>query len=318
MIPLIALMAACNPSSCVQVDVVDPYQDGATEDGGSTTDDTGDTGPIDTGPPPPCDVPEVEPNNPYAEAQDLPMEQWACGNFDDEDDGAEIFLFENEEAGWLRVWARAFEIGSLADITLAISSNDGPYGASRLSNPDSTDAMIVFPVDDDYEFYATLSEHYGRSGDAYTWELMASEVKAPIEWNGEESEDNDTSADANPIQHGDRIFGKMNTATDYDWYYLELEEGRSDIILNIEAWFYGSPADTRVELYKPSGSLYRADSYSNEGGAYNLDPYLTASPTEGGIWTVKILPEVDSEGNSEGGGGSAFWYVLDVSVVDGD
>ncbi|MCK6506422.1 hypothetical protein L6R53_24120 [Myxococcota bacterium] len=315
MAPLLLLLSACNPSACIEVTPVDPSQDGgAADDTGPPPDDTGDTGPIDTGPAAACDVPEVEPNHPYDNAQALPMEQWACGAFGEEDDGAEIFLFENEEPGWLRIWARAYEIGSLADITLSVTSTESPYAASRLSNPDSTDVMIVFPVDDEVELYATLNEQYGRGGEAYGWNLMASQVKAPLEWTVEEQASNDSAASAQVVVDGDRVFGKMNSTTDYDWYALELPEGRSDIVVDIEAWKYGSPADIRLEFYRPDGTRYTWDSHTSEEGAYDLDPKLTPSVTYGGTWTVKVMPEVDDQGSLEGGGGAAYWYVMDVSV----
>lgn len=312
MLPLLLLASACS----IRPSTVDPGDKPSTDDGGSAVDSgTVDTGPVDTGPPLPCDLPETEPNSPYSSAMELPMEVWACGSFDDSSDSAEILFFENDEPGWIRVWARAFEIGSLADITLTLSSSDGPYGASKLSNPDSTDVTMVFPVDDEYGFYVTLAENYGRYGESYRWELMASEVKAPVEYTTQETESNDTMATANPIAHGDRIFARMDSTIDIDWFALTLPEGRSDVSLDIEAWYHGSPADTRVELYKPDGSYFAADSYNNESGAYDLDPWMQVSPTEGGTWYVKVFPEASSEGGGSAGGGEAFWYVMDVQVT---
>ncbi|MCB9777114.1 MAG: hypothetical protein H6742_00955 [Alphaproteobacteria bacterium] len=317
MTSLLLLLVACNGQACVPVPPIDDPtdDDGSSGDSGQTSEDTGDTGPVDTGPPPPCDQPEVEPNNPYTQATELQLEKWACGTFSDEDDIAEIYTFENPEAGWLRVWARAFEIGSVADITVSLSSSDGPYGASRLSNPDSTDAELVFPVDDDYEFYVTLSEQYTRYGVGYRWELMASMVKPPTEWDVEEGDTttNDTMSGAQMLENHQRVLGIMDSTIDLDWYAIELPDERVDITIDIDAWYLGSPADVRVELYKPDGTYFRGDSYSNESGYSDLDPYLTASPNAGGAWGIKILPEVDGNGNSEGGGGAAFWYVVDVS-----
>lgn len=310
MLALLLLTIACT----LRPGVGDPG-DKPDADGNTSTDDTGteDTGPVDTGPPLPCDVPEVEPNNPYSEAQELPLEQWACGSFGDSSDAAEIFYFENTEPGWIRTWARAFEIGSLADVMLTLSSNDGPYGASRLDNADSTDVMMVIPVDDEYGFYATLNESFGLSGDEYRWEFMASEVKAPVEWSVVEDDDNDTMDDAMPVADGDRVFAKMNTSADIDWYRIELPEGRVDLTLDIDGWQYGSPADTTLFFYRSDGTKY-GHSYGNSGassGGTNADPKYDASPTSGGTWYIKIFPDVDDVGGS---GGAAYWYVLDVSV----
>ncbi|RME24696.1 MAG: hypothetical protein D6798_10620 [Deltaproteobacteria bacterium] len=309
-ISLLLLLAACNPTACVEVPVGDPTQDG---DGSAVGDSGGpdDSGPVDTGPPPPCDVPEVEPNSPYSNAQDLPMEQWACGVFSDPDDLTEIFYFENDRAGWLRVWGRAFEIGSLADLTLTVAATDGPYAATRLGNPTSTDTDLIFPVDDDYGFYVTLSETYTRSGDSYRWELMASEVKAPVKWTSEEGSDNDSATRAEPITSGDRRLAFMNSTTDIDWYAIELPEGGAPVTIDVDAWYYGSPADVRAEFYEPDATtLFRAASGSTTNGANDLDPHLEPSPTEGGTWYVKVIPD------SSGGGGAAYWYVIEVDIEE--
>lgn len=312
MTPYLLLFLACNRMACVDFNPVDPGDDPTGTDTSEPT-DTGDSGGTEPTPGLPCDVPEHEPNSPYAKANVLPLEVWACGTFA-KGDVSEIFYTETVEDGWLRVWSRAFEIGSLADLTLAISSSDGPYGASKIQNPDSTDATLVFPIEDTPSFYITLSEHFGRSGDPYSWELMVSSVKAPVEWTSGEVGSNDTRATAEPITSGDRRFSRIDSATDYDWYSFELGEGTHDLTLDIDAWFFGSPVDVELELYAPDGTLEKSDSSSNEEGYYNLDPYLTATVTEAGLWTLRVQPETNDEGYSLGGGGSAFWYVLDVGV----
>jgi len=312
MIPLLLFMFACDRSACVQVDVSNPnHGDGGAADDTGTPPDTGDGGGSTDDQP--CDVPEVEPNSPIADAMVIPMEQWACGTFSDASDLSEVLFFQNTEPGWIRVWSRAFDIGSLADLTLTLSSDEGTFAASRLSNPDSTDAEIIFPIEGLYGFYATLNEQYSRSGKAYYWELMGSMVKAPVEWTSTESASNDSRTTADPVADGDRIYGLMDSTIDYDWYSLEVPEGRTDIVLDIDAWFYGSPADTRIELYKPDGTLFRSNSASNREGFYDLDPYLSTSLTEPGVWTFKVMPEIAENGS--GGGGRAFWYVLDVSTT---
>ena len=304
---LTLLTLAC----ALRLDPVDPGD--KPEDGGGT-DETGepdDSGPVDTSPPLPCDVPEVEPNNPISAAQDLPMEKWACGTFST-GDIVEVFKFDNEEGGWLRVWGRAFEIGSVADILLSVASDDGLYGASRLSNPDSTDADMVFFVDRDYTFYATLAEQYGRSGDAYRWEMMASMVKEPVEFDSTEAADNNSASTAGTVTFGDRVFGRIDSTTDVDWFAFDLPEGRTDLLIDVDAWYFGSPADTRIELFKPDGESFReSGSRADSPEGYDLDPYLSASVTEGGRWTVKIFPEPKSE-TGAGGGGRAYWYVLKI------
>ncbi len=308
------LLLACNRMACVEIDPVDPTDDTDPIDTSEPTDSGDGGGGTEPTPGLPCDQPEREPNNPYSNAQALPMEQWACGTFD-KGDLSEIFLVQTTEIGWVRVWSRAYAVGSLADLTLALSSSDGPYGASKLQDPESTDATIVFPIDETPSLYITLSEHYGRTGDAYFWELMVSSVKAPTEWTSQEGSSNDTRATAEPITSGDRRFGRIDSATDYDWYSLEVGEGVHDVTIDIDAFQYDSPADVMVELYDPSGTYYRKDSSSNESGTYNADPLLSATLTTAGTWTFKVQPETDSSGSSLAGGGKAFWYVVEPTLV---
>ncbi len=318
MLPLLLLLSACNPASCVEVPIGDPSADD-DGDGGSQGDtaEPQDSGPIDTGPPLPCDIPEEEPNSPYGNAHEIPMEHWACGTFSDAEDISEIFYFENDRAGWLRIWTRAFEIGSLADMVLSVSSSDGPYGGSRLSNPYNTDASMVFPVDDDYGFYVTLSENFTRYGDSYRWEFMASMVKEPLEWTRDADQgDNDSIGRAEPIASGERLFAYMETSSDIDWFAFEVPTDDAYITLDIDAWFYGSPSDVQIALYKPDGTYQEGDSASNHDGAHDLDPLLSTHLTEAGTWYAKVSPQVADANNSDGGGGAAFWYVLELTVED--
>ena len=53
------------------------------------------------------------------------MGSWACGVIDRAGDG-EFFEVTTIEDGWIRVWTRAAEIGSTADITLAVTGDPFP------------------------------------------------------------------------------------------------------------------------------------------------------------------------------------------------
>ena len=80
------------------------------------------TGTVDTGPPPPCSQPEVEPNNSYADANEILMELWACGELESSSD-SEFLDFDTPYDGWIKLRVEAASIGSSADMRLLFGDN---------------------------------------------------------------------------------------------------------------------------------------------------------------------------------------------------
>ncbi|MEC8424799.1 MAG: hypothetical protein VX000_13540, partial [Myxococcota bacterium] len=96
--------------------------------------------------PPPCAVPEEEPNDTRSEAQVLPAEAWACGFISEQGD-VESFTTEAAEDGWLTVWARGVAFGSTADLQLFLEDlDDNDVKAGQSWMPGSTDALLTVPV----------------------------------------------------------------------------------------------------------------------------------------------------------------------------
>jgi hypothetical protein len=277
--------------------------------------DTADTGPVDTGPPPLCDWPEEEPNSTLGQAQSLPMETWACGTLETAGD-FDIFRFNLENAGWVKVWVRGQDLGTSSNLQVTLDDASYDYTTLVTSSPGSLDPKLTFPVEEANTFYVTIADQFYGYGEDYIWQLMASEAKAPVLWTGSESEPNDGIQDGQLIASGDRIFGLIDAGSDADWFLFELPEGvESTITARIEAWNYGSPINARLILYDATASRLASSSIGES--AYDLDPILTYSVTsdateDGTLWGIKVSPRDGS------GGGLAYWYVLDLTVETTD
>jgi hypothetical protein len=162
-----------------------------------------DTSVVDTAPPPPCDVPEFEPNDSVPDAQDLPIEELACGVFATSGD-YDWFSFEvAEEDAWVSVVVDAADIGSPANATIMLGAGDFSAWVTVDDWQTSEDPWLVFPWAESSSFVFALLEAEGQSGEDYEWEVRASITKEPVPFNVTESDDNDAAADAQTLEPGD-------------------------------------------------------------------------------------------------------------------
>ena len=305
----------CQPQLPADVNNTDNAQPANEPD---NTDDTGaDTG--DSGfEPPPCPIMEIEPNDSYAEGQLVVLEKWICGDFYKEFDLDNYGFVYPEEDGWLKLWARGQDIGSLSDLLITV--NQDLNTAVSFAQMDSTDPLMIIPVTNADVIFATLQDQYGGYGENNFYEFLISQVKAPVEWNTEEQDDfgsNNSPAGANPIEDGTRLFGRTATNTDTDWYKFSTQAGVSTTIeLSITAFQEGSPLDAIIYLY-PEGAFsssstpYVAVRNNGTDVANNLDPILRYTTSQGGEWAVLIK-------NNASGGSDFHWYVLDVSITEAE
>src|SRR6185436_16047983 len=129
---LLALVAlsceACK--SCVTPSL--PDEDDGTDSIADSAESGDSTPPIDTSPPPPCDFPEVEPNN-YSVGPEpdppnvIPMEKWACGDIDTMTDTDRLLVTADGPADWVRFDVVASQEGSSLDAGVLLLDDD--YGA---------------------------------------------------------------------------------------------------------------------------------------------------------------------------------------------
>ena len=269
----------------------------------------------DDGPPPPCSVPEIEPNNNVSQAQDLPLGEWACGFMNTSGD-TEVFTSEVIEDGWLRVWVRAADIGSTSDVALVVQSEMldefGEVAEIRASSeriPGSTDAMVIVPVQADSTWTLQIVDEVPSFSPTHEWELTANMTKDPTDCNRFEVEgwgENSNNAITTPelAQPGDRICGFIDSSTDQDFFVLDLPEGKSSISAQVIAWNAGSPLDTDLSLYSPEGDQEAFKSTGEYGS--DVDPILHHTTANGGAWSLRVRPQA--------GGGRLHWYMLDITV----
>ena len=320
---LLALVAlTCEGcASCVNPSLPD-------DDGNDSITDSAETGdstpPIDTSPPPPCDFPEVEPND-YSVGPDadppnvIAMEKWACGDIDTMTDTDRFLVTAEGPANWIRFEVVASEEGSFLNASLLLLDDD--YGAAV----DDSDANSVFttePNDPLALFPAPPMPHtfdlvvrpidFAAGMDDYHWKLRASVVKAPLSWDLDEVEVNDPGLGGTfqTLASGERVFGNFSSATDVDAFLFDVPKVGSDqkvhVTFDVDGFRYGSPIKSKMSVISPTGGVVRYDRWHDEFGRLG-DPWWEFTPAEVGNYMVFVELK-------EGTAGLAAWYVLSVKV----
>ncbi len=272
--------------------------------------------PEDTAPPPPCQVPETEPNDDQDDADAVGLEQTACGSFSEVGD-SEWLVFPGEDAQWIRVDVSAASIGSAADAYFGIKSLE-TFSVAYISNKTyEEDPWIVFPALGDEEYFVNLMESSGLYGEDYEWELLVSEDKAPVAWTVREEEDNDTAAEGQTVQPGDVILGSIDSTGDYDWFHIEVPDSVEKInwTFDVEGYTSGSPLASRITLWDETivdeGLVEQGwlETNTASNGASDPDPRVEHSSQDAADWYLVIKNPTDDDDN----GGSAFhWYTISI------
>ncbi len=260
-----------------------------------------------------CLQQEVEPNNDIRDAQDVAMEEWMCGIFGEPADN-DLFTFDVESDAWVRVWIRASELGSLANPRAFLYDEDEEFAASFEDSFLSEDIDRTFKLDKAREMYIGLLEQNTGSlqyGEEYDWRMRVSIVKAPVDWNTEEIEDNDSRDSANIVSDGDRVFGRVENGFRYDWYMLEVTEERTEVVVQTDAWIHGSPLNPEIMVEGPDGE--EIDKRHTHDSSSNYDAKVAFTAMDTGEYLIRV--GACCSGDSGGrGGGLPHWYVLDVDA----
>jgi hypothetical protein len=302
---LLLVMGGCNGCTPKIPHGNDPPPNKNDTSDDSDSSDSVDSVPPDTdsGPPAMCDHVEVEPNDTPDEAESLEMEQWACGQFIDFLD-LDWFTFTPTEPGWVTVRVEAAERGSSANPQVSVDG--GGESAMVLDGYLTSDPLLVFPAEDLETWRLTLAETNLLYGEDYTWYLMASLSKAPVDWDGEEAEPNDTFSEANELAMSTPTLAAIGSAGDFDWYKIHTtEEGEQTLTINITAFKEGSVADLSAALYDEDGTtVLREKTYGEID--YDRDPWFTKKVT--GVKDLYVFVRNEKET------GSRFhWYTLEVT-----
>lgn len=281
------------------------------DDEPENTDETSDSDvrPTDTGEPPPCDAPEVEPDDVPAQATPLPLEARACGTFEREFD-FDVWSFELPEASWLRVRVIAEHIASKADVALLLEHEDDDAVATLITGMhDSRDVDLRFPAPAG-GYTAWLSENAAQGNpEEYFYELVASVSKAPVEWTAAEVEPNGTIAQAQEVGDGDVIFGGFGADADVDTYVVGVPAGKHTITVDVDAFEAGSAANLTLVVLDGNGQYVTEELYGPMG--WELDPYLEYTSTGDELVYIRVV-------EASGRGGTALWYTFSVGLEGSD
>ena len=251
----------------------------------------------------PCEVPEVEPNGSEAEAYVLPLEAQGCGSFVGDLD-LDYWLIDFEHNGWLSVDLESRSIGSLADPGLLLSS-EGGMSAHVGDSTSGEDIHLVFPSGPE-RYHAMVAElQAGQGGDKHDYEIMASWAKPPVSWNRDEVEPNDVFGSGQEVEDGDLLFGWLHSSIDADWFQIDLAAGKQTVILDLDAWEFGSAGDFKLIVYNEAEEAL-GTWYSGAVG-WELDPYVEI--TVPGNQTLSLRVAEQRERSS-----ALCWYVLNVHV----
>jgi hypothetical protein len=294
-----------------------PDNSEAQSDTGETEEEE-DTAELDTGDtsdPPPyvgCTWPEDEPNNFVTAPNPLALEEWACGVLGTPFDN-DYFTFETHSDSWLRVWLRGSEILTDADPRAFVLDERGEFTATLEDGYLTSDIDNTFKLDEARTMYIAVLEQNGLYGDDYEWELRVSVVKPPTTWTMDEAEPNDSTSAAVPIADGDRVFGRVEYISRYDYFTLNIEDEKSAVELEIEAYRFGSPLNAQLVVTDPSGA--EVDRVSHNGSS--PDPRISFTALDPGAYTVRVGACCEGD-SSPSHVGLPYWYVLSTTVTPDD
>lgn len=301
--PLLLGIAGCK--GCHDLDLPDDPPPTETTD--PPADSFADTTP-DTDPEPPCEVPEVEPNDSFATAGVLPMEKTGCGTFLSSFD-ADFWDFSLDERGWVAVDVDGFLIGSEARVSLTLSSDAG-VRAGVLAWNGYPEAHLKFPSDPDH-FQAIVRQSVGESGQTgegpdYFYEVRASSTKAPVVWNATESANETVGAPQRLLTGaGDaRLFGGIADDADQDWYEVVLPATRYRLEAEVIAHSEGSAGDFAIELWRSGRKI---GTWTSGRIGIEPDPWLQHDSLAPETLQLRVVEE-------DADAGAPLWYLLVLHV----
>ncbi|MBX2797515.1 MAG: hypothetical protein KTR31_07605 [Myxococcales bacterium] len=293
-VALAALSAGCqcNPSLPTDSDPPDPPPETATT--------------ADTAPEPPCAFPEQEPNDDADQANLIAPEQRACGVIGEPLDFDYFSVFLDDD-GWISVEAEGDD-GSIADMQLQFLSVDEGWGVLQTDAPESTDARVVFQAPMG-EYTLSVGDETAQGGERFTYRVLVSEVKAPVEWSMVEVEGNDVPGDAQVLVDGDSVFGTMDgngALEDFDWFRIAVPDGRHDVHIDVDAFSEGSGANLTAIVWDADVNELETIVGGQISGV-DLDPEGVYQSSGDEVIYVELLESGSQEGPTE-------WYVLNITL----
>ena len=281
-----------------------------------------------------CPQEEEEPNDTTTTPQEIELEKWVCGTFDDSHSGAgadiDVFEFEMEEGGWLKVDVDAVVDGSNANPSLVMQSDDGEYLAVD-RDLSSNDPYAIFPCPEKDDWQVILTNLNAGLGEEYDWRFLATLTKEPYATSGCDPDDeaplcvtanedeeagNSTYAEAVELPVGEWQRGTLGSSDDLDIFKLTTTGEKLTYTWTIQAWDMGSPAQVRLVLRLDNDideGGYEEIAVVHPGGTGWLDPSYSYTSSEGSVDTLYMTVREDNTRY-----GNSFWYLIRLDVEGGD
>ncbi|MCP4807833.1 MAG: hypothetical protein GY884_21020 [Proteobacteria bacterium] len=287
-----------------------PNIDTSKPDNETGGDSQHDSEPDDTAPPPPCEQPEVEPNNNGGDATPIVLEKLACGEFTAGLD-LDFYTAETTGSGWFEIDVDAGDMGSAANVLLSISNEDEDLKATQQASATSADPRMVVPLPAADTWTLILNEETAQGGESgYDYEFRFSQTKDPVTWDLVEDAGHGSWDAAQELDVGTTLFGTIEDVAERDWYVIHTPADKVDLSIEIVAHREGSPLDARFQIWMaedgelketPEASAY---THPTEPGA---DPALTKSAHDE-TWYLMVRYQ-------DGGTGPLYWYTLTLEEV---
>ncbi len=301
----IAVTGVASACSCGEPSLPPPPPPPPETTGDTSVAETG-----DTGPPLPCDAPEVEPNDTFQTPTVLPLDQIGCGGFQVEAD-FDHWEFTVDAPTWVTLRAYA-DAGSTANVAVLMTSTSGDIAVGRDGDFEAQDVTMLFPALPD-RYTVNIREETTQAGESYTYEVVATIAKSPvffdeegaiIDW-VEESEPNDDEVNAFPLRDGDAVLGFSDEPSDADWYTVTVPPGRHSLSFDVQAYLVGSAGDYRLTLLDENLEVIKTN--DSAGPVTEKDPRLNYASDGNEVLYLVVIEEASL-------GNPAVWYLLDTRV----
>jgi len=258
------------------------------------------------GSPPPSRFTESEPNNSIAQANTITPNVTVRGALDPAGD-VDFFAFQASAGQRVRidVAAKRLTPSSAADTIVALFDSSGRKLAENDDRaPGQLDSLLEFTVATAGRYAFSIRDFGNKGGPNFTYEVTVTLTGgAPARVN--ESEPNNTFAQAQTITPDVLIVGRLDPAGDVDFFSFSAAAGqRLTVDINARSLTPPSEADTVVTLFDSNGQPLA----ENDDAGGSLDSFLTFEIPRSGQYVVRIR-------NFSPKGGSSYTYEALITLT---
>lgn len=249
---------------------------------------------------------ESEPNNSIAQANSITPNVTIRGALDPSGD-VDFFAFQANAGQRLRidVAAKRLTPPSAADTVVALFDSSGRKLAENDDRaPGQLDSLLEFTFTATGRYFFSIRDFGNKGGRDFTYEASVTLTGgAPARVN--ESEPNNTLAQAQAITPDVLVVGRLDPAGDVDVFSFRANAGqRLTVDINARSLMPPSEADTVVTLFDSNGQQLA----ENDDAGGSLDSFLTFEIPRSGQYFVRIR-------NFSPKGGSSYTYEALITLT---